>query len=487
MTSPLRPLVLLGAVLALGPLAAGAQAPRRLTLAETIALAQAQGFAARSAEATRDAAAFRDRQFRSRLLPQLSLDGTVPSYNRSIIEVQQPDGTSLFRPRNQTNANLNLRLSQKLPFTGGDLFIASSLAQVSVSGPSAFDTWSSTPLTIGVRQDIFRPNTARWDQREQSIRGDLAERQFREAREDVAITVTGQFFDVFAARMQLENATKNAAVNDTLYTLNKGRFEVGKIGENDLLQSELALLRSRNALDGARLTAERARAALRLLLDLPPGEPLAIDASAEVPDVTPDTALAVQEALRNRALASDADLQAVQARRRVSEAQLNNGLGATVSASYGFNATGGTARDAYQNLLEARQFTVAVDIPLLQWGLRKESVAAARADQERVRQATRLSLDQLAQDAHFAALELVQARSTLTLSAKADTVAQRRFEVAYNRYVIGRIAIDNLYIAQSEKDAALGQYVQSLRGFWAAYYRLRRVTLFDFQTGQPIR
>jgi len=58
--------------------------------------------------------------------------------------------------------------------------------------------------------------------------------------------------------------------------------------------------------------------------------------------------------------------------------------------------------------------------------------------------------------------------------------------VALNRYVIGRIAIDNLYVAQAEKDGALAQFVQSLRGYWQAYYRLRRLTLFDFATGQPL-
>ena len=104
-----------------------------------------------------------------------------------------------------------------------------------------------------------------------------------------------------------------------------------------------------------------------------------------------------------------------------------------------------------------------------------------------MRRRTRLALDQTAQEAHFAALELVQARRNLLLSAKADTVAQRRFDVAYNRYVIGRIAIDNLYVAQSEKDAALSQFVQALRGYWQAYYRLRRITLFDFETGNPLR
>ena len=63
--------------------------------------------------------------------------------------------------------------------------------------------------------------------------------------------------------MTLANAAANVAVNDTLYTLNKGRFEVGKIGENDLLKSELALLRARAAVDDAKLARDRAEAALR--------------------------------------------------------------------------------------------------------------------------------------------------------------------------------------------------------------------------------
>jgi outer membrane protein TolC len=141
----------------------------------------------------------------------------------------------------------------------------------------------------------------------------------------------------------------------------------------------------------------------------------------------------------------------------------------------------------YQDLLEARQFSMQVQIPLWQWGARGESVRAAEADRDRAASLGQSTMEQTAQEAHFAALQLSQARRNLTLSAKADTVAGKRFDVALNRYVIGRIAIDNLYIAQSEKDQALAGFVQALRGYWQAYYRLRRLTLFDFATGQPIR
>ena len=470
------------AALAATPLRA--QGP--LTLTDAIGLAQQRGYQARAAMATRDAARYRDHAFYSRLLPQLSLGGTVPAYNRSIIPVVQPDGTTLFRPQDQTNASMTATLAQKLPLTGGDFFVQSSLARLKVSGAQSVRTWSSTPVTFGLRQDLLRPNTTGWDRREQAVRSELNERQYLEAREDIAIATTNLFFDLYSARAALDNALKNAAVNDTLYTLNKGRFEVGKIGENDLLQSELALLRSRTTLDGARLEYDRALAALRLGLNLPADSTLDIAVTAQVPVFEPDTARAVAEALRNRASVSDAELQDVQARRRITEAKLSTGIGASVQASYGYNATGSVFDSAYQNLLEARSFSLGVQIPLLQWGSRKESVQAARADQERVANLNRATLEQTAQDAHFAALQLAQAGRNLALSAKGDTVAAKRFEVAYNRYLIGRITIDNLYIAQTERDAALAQYVQALRGYWLAHYRLRRLTLFDFATGQPI-
>src|SRR5262249_5087039 len=148
-----------------------------------------------------------------------------------------------------------------------------------VTGAQSVSTWSSTPMTIGIRQDILRPNNLKWDTRQNDLALDLAERQYLEAREGIAIQAANAFFDFYSAGVALRNAATNAAVNDTLQTLNKGRFEVGKIGENDLLQSELALLRARQSLDGAKLEYDRSLAALRLAINVGPGTPLDISVS----------------------------------------------------------------------------------------------------------------------------------------------------------------------------------------------------------------
>lgn len=480
--------LVLPAALALAAMSSlSAQQPLQLSLRDAVARAQARGPLAIAARESRDAARARDRAFSAALLPQAALTGNVPTFNRSIIPVLQPDGSTLFRAQEQNEGNVNVSVTQRLPWLGGDLFVNSALSRLDVVGATSTRTWSATPMTVGIRQEIFRPNRQRWDNREQVLRYDAAERTYREALEEVAISTANLFFDYYTARLNLVNAESNAAVNDTLFTLNRGRFEVGRIGENDLLQSELALLRAQAALEGARVTHDRTLASLRLALDLPVGAPLEIVMEAPPGDIVADTARAVAMAMRSRAQMRELELQEVQAERRVVEARRGSGFGGTLQASMGLNQTANELQGAYRDPREAQRFSFGLSVPIIQWGGRSAQIAASEYDQRRVAVTTRYTREQIAQEAHFAVLELGQAARQLTIAAKADTVGAKRFEVAKSRYVIGRIGPDNLYQAQNEKDQALLQYLQSLRGYWVAYYRLRRLTMYDFERGAEIR
>jgi outer membrane protein TolC len=467
--------------------AAYGQGSRTLTLAEAISLAQSQGLQARAAKGARDAARGRDRVFNALYLPSLSIGGTAPAYTRSVTAVTQPDGSILYLPVELAQGALTARLEQRLPWTNTMLTFNSSLSQVQRSGTVASKTWSSTPYSIGISQPILRANTQRWDNWQQELRFTSAERRYLEAREDVASATAAAYFDTYAAFVGLRNATKNAATNDTLYNLNKGRYEVGRIGENDLLQSELALLRARSAFEDARIAFDRAQSQLRIVLGLAPGTEIQLQVTDNVPDFVVDTAIAVAQARRNSSLMTDAELAEVGAERAVSEARWNTGAGGNLSATYGYNATAATAPDAYKNLLDSRAVSLNVSIPVWQWGSHSASVQAAKADRESAKSTASLSRANVDHNARFAALDVSRARRTLIIAAKADTVGQKRYDVAYNRYIIGRINIDILYQAQTEKDQAVNAYVQALRSYWNSYYTLRKTTLYDFEAGRPIR
>jgi outer membrane protein TolC len=466
-----------------------------VTLQDAIAIAQQRGLAADAARSARDAARARDHAFGARLLPQLALGGQAADYSKNITQALDPTtGRTILSTQNSNASELGLSLSQQLPWTGSRLSIGSTVTRLdnfNTATPSGGQgvppqVWTTHPLTITLQQDLFKPRATLWDQRQQTVVESMAERVYLESREDVAATTTQAFFDYFAAQVALNNVSTNAAVNDTLYTLNKGRYEVGKIGENDLLQSELALLRARASVDGAKVERDRAEAALKRLMNVSTTDTLKIAPPNDVPvfDVDPD--VAVKQALSNSSVIEQNEFDALGAARRVNESKLNNRFNATVSASYGYNQSATVFGDAYQAPLPSQSLSMQVSMPVFQWGGGRADVQAARMDEARMAANTRARRDKLEEDARFAALQLTQSQRMVLLSAKADTVANKRFDVAKNRYIIGKIGIGDLYIAQNEKDQALTAYVQALRQYWTNYYNLRRVTLFDFEKGKVI-
>ncbi|HBK87433.1 MAG TPA: hypothetical protein DDZ56_02210, partial [Cytophagales bacterium] len=117
---------------------------------------------------------------------------------------------------------------------------------------------------------------------------------------------------------------------------------------------------------------------------------------------------------------------------------------------------------------------------IVDWGRRKAAMQTAYANK-------RLQDYTIAQDqVNFEQAILTQVRQfellylQLEITRKADEVALKRYNVAQNRYLIGKIDITNLNIALTEKDNAKRAYIGALRSFWTAYYDLRRLTLYDF-------
>jgi len=477
----------MGLLVTAAPLSAQTQGARQVTLEEAVALAQSRGAAARAAQSSVDAARSRDQAFGARLRPQLSLGGNAADLQRGLIPLTLPTGERQFVRESYNQSRMGFTIAQPVPWSGTELTVSSFVTRVDeFNNDLRPQYWQTTPLLVGIRQSVFRPRTMLWDQRENALAASVAERRYREVREEIALGTATAFFDLYAADVALQNAVANAAVNDTLYQLNKGRYEVGKIGENELLQSELALLRARASVDGARLERDRTEATLRRLLALPHDVKLAAQPPVQVTAFTADPEAAVRYALRGASVIEENELEAVRAKRRVVEVRSDNSFGATIDAQVGFDQTADAFGPAYQSLRDRQRFIVGVSMPLLQWGGGRAEVQAAKAEEARVVTLAKARREEVAEEARFAVLHLDQTRRMLTISAKADTVAAKRFEVSKNRYVIGKIGMSDLYIAQNEKDQALVAYVQALRGYWAAYYRLRRLTLYDFAAGREI-
>ena len=468
------------ALLAAAPIAAQQAPPQTLTLQEAIAMGQRNGPAAAMARSGRDAARARNQAFNAGLLPQVLLSGSGDNLNHGINPITLPDGSTQYIAQAYNQSTVGISVAQKIPLTGGTFSVGSQVQRIDLFGNQNSRYYQTTPVFLSVQQDLFKPRDLIWDERLQSINAVVAERQYLEAREDVAGNIAATFFDLYAAQVTLANAVYNVAVNDTLYTLNKGRFEVGKIGENDLLKSELALLRARAAVEDAKLQRDRSEAALRRQIVYPEGRTFSIVTPDSIPTVDADPDVAVREALKNASAVEQNVFDETQAQRGITSARLLNRFNASIAASVGFNQTASYIGQAYQNPLGKQTLALGVNMPMVQWGAGRAQVEAARADEGRITANNKARRDLLVEDARFSVFAVQQAQRNVVLSAKADTVAEKQFDVARNRYTVGKVSNTDLYTAQDQKDQAVLAYVQALRGYWMAYYHLRRATLYDF-------
>ena len=77
-------------------------------------------------------------------------------------------------------------------------------------------------------------------------------------------------------------------------------------------------------------------------------------------------------------------------------------------------------------------------------------------------------------------------QNQLVIAAKSDTVAAKSYTASKNRYLIGKISVTDLNIAQTEKDKATIAHIRALQTFWRNFYELRKMTLYDFYKEQAI-
>ena len=86
----------------------------------------------------------------------------------------------------------------------------------------------------------------KWNKKIEPLIYGESKRDFIENMEQISLNTCRYYFSLLNAQTQLRIAEKNLSNQDTLFQIAQGRFRMGKIAENDLLQMELALLNSKN-------------------------------------------------------------------------------------------------------------------------------------------------------------------------------------------------------------------------------------------------
>ena len=338
-------------------------------------------------------------------------------------------------------------------------------------------------MNVRLSQPVFAYNPWKWDKRIKPIVFEESKRIYAERLEEISSTAVSFFFDVLLQQVNGQIATFNLANNDTINKIEQGRYNIGTTSKDKLLQVELQLLRSRQEVSQAKLDLETARLQLRSYIGLKDGDSFDL----VLPDQIPYFEVTVEDALTYARL-NRADYIAFDRRRLEAESEVAQAKGqryqTTINASYGLNNVGSYVSDLYTNPSKQQIADISFNVPIVDWGRRKAMMQTAIANKKFRDYEIEQSKIIFEQEIITKVRQFEMMRLQIEITKKSDEVAQERYNVTQNRYLIGKIDITNLNIALREKDDAKRSYLQALKSFWTAYYDLRRLTLYDFANGK---
>lgn len=419
-------------------------------------------------------------------LPSLSLSATLPSFERSISKITLPGGEDAFVERRLSTSSANLSIEKNLGFTGGKFFLNTNLDRIDLYGDSTVTSYLSSPFSIGIIQPVFSYNSLKWDKKIEPMVYQESQKNYLLDIENISIRAIRYFFNLAQSQLNVQISLVNFNNNDTLYQIAKGRYNMGIIARNELLQMELSLLNSDAAVNDAELDLKMKKFKLTSFLGLASNTDIEIIVPSNIPDLKIDFEKALLYAKKNNPELLALSINLIEAERDVQKAKLENTFNADIYASFGLTQSAFNLTDAYNKPQDQQRVSFGLNVPIIDWGLGKGKYKMALSNQNVTQITVEQEIIDFEQNLFLKVMQFNMQEKQLLIAAKSDTIAQNRYNVIKQRFLLGKISVTDLNIALTEKDEAMRKYYNSLFNYWNYFYDLRKLTLFDFESDKEL-
>jgi len=464
---------------------AGAQA-QPMTLEQVIGTARTQSVPALQARAAFVSDYWAWRSYQASRLPSLSLYGTLGSFDRSLRLLQNYEtGEMVYTSNYNMENSLGLRVRQNLPFTGGTLSLYTDLTRIDQFA-SGGTTWYAQPVTLSYSQPLFAYNQFKWDKLISPKEYERAKRTYLESMEDVTLRAVDRFFGVMEAQKRHEVSCTNYDNTSQMLRIARERLSLGSVTRDEYLQLELRQLSDSIAVNENGVALREARMQLNSLLGL--GEALQIEPVLEedLPAVLMDYGLVLEKASENSSFEFDNAINLLNAEAAIAQAKASRGITMQLNARFGLSKTAPELQGVYRDLLNQEVVGLTFTVPILDWGEGKGRVKKAEAAAEVVKAQVEQAENDKRISLYTAVGQFNNQRQLCDVSRRAAAIAQERYDLVMDKFRSGKASVTDLNTARSESDDAVQKYIRDISSFWSYYYTLRKLTLYDFLTGEDL-
>jgi hypothetical protein len=456
-----------------------------LTLRNVVDLAINQSSAMKYVQNTNVNYYWRWKNFKSSFMPQLTLRGQVPNYTHSTSPVVQPDGSIEFKRVSQIQTSSTLSLSQSIAASGTYISASTDIYRIQDYIKNKVE-FSGSPFQIGLYQPIFAYNYMKWQRKTEPLIYDEAQKQFIESIEQVALHATSLFFKYLQIQTNYNLAENNLKNSNNNLAIAENRKQLGKISENDYARIQLSVFNAQKALNKARMDLKNVDFELKSYINLDQNKKIELVIPLSMVLFSIDVNKALAEAKANRKETSYFERRLIEADRDLVRAKRNSGLSATLSGTYGISNSAGSYAGIYDNAEKERTASLSLSIPILDWGRSGSAIKLAKSQRELVIYDVEKDIKDFERGVIVQVEQFGLLRDQISTAREADKVAENGYQIALKKFQSGEISITDLNIALSERESSKRDYITAIENYWESYYRLRILTLYDFERNEKI-
>jgi len=424
------------------------------------------------------------RSYKANRLPSLTLNLMPAQYYRYITQRYDSNkDMDVYREQQMFSAGGGLSIQQNLDLTGGTFYIESDLEYMRNFGDTKSTQFSSVPFRIGYQQSLLGFNAFRWDRKIEPLKFEKVKKEFIYNSEQVSEEAVRYFFALAMAQVDYRMAKDQVESADTLYNIGRQRHKIAAISQADLLTLELDKVNAYNSLENAQISLKRAMFSLASFLNMDKDTHIEIDVPSRPRNLVIPIEDALAKAKENNPSYLEQQQAVLEAERNVNRTKVESRFNASLNASVGFNQVAENFRDAYRKPLQQDLVSVSVSIPLIDWGVRKGKYNMAKNNLNMAEIAARQEEISLEEEVTMTVGDFNIQQRLINSAEEALDLAVMAYEQTRQRFIIGKADVNSLAMALNRQQEAQKNYILALQNYWMNYFKIRRLTLFDFESG----
>jgi len=328
---------------------------------------------------------------------------------------------------------------------------------------------------------LFGYNSFKWDKKIEPLKYETAKRNFLYKAEEISVTCVQYFFDLASAQVEHLRAVENLTSADTLYQIGQKRYEIAAISKAELLTLKLDALNARNSLINAQTSLNKAMSALVTFLNLEKGTEIKLLLPEKLGILQIPADIALQQSMNNNPTYLENRSGIMDAEKLVEKTSKELHFDASVYASVGYNNVAEKLNLAYQNTLRQDIISVGLNIPILDWGVKKGRLNVAKNNLNVTKISNKQVEIALEQDVVNTVQDFSIQQEVIKSAEEATKIADLAYQATKERFIIGENDISALTLSLNRQTEARRNYIEALKNYWLSYYKIRKLTLYDFE------